>query len=135
MIPQDDSSAFAAEIADLHQFFQDWFTDPSGRVIDEFVGRLDPGFTIVAPTGQVSDRDTIVAAVKEMAGMRPVRITTTSAVLRYIAPVMLGTYVERHDLEAAVSERLATVGMVRDPATPAGFRWLFVHETWLGPGA
>lgn len=127
----DLSSEFAAEVADLHEFSQDWFTGSNGRSIEEFPDRLDLSFAIVAPTGDVSDRDTIVDLVRSAARSSQMRISTRDARLSYADPVMLGTYTERHESPDSVSERLATAAMVRDDSAPTGFRWLLVHETWL----
>ncbi|MDA2979667.1 MAG: hypothetical protein O3B42_07915 [Actinomycetota bacterium] len=129
----DESKEFAAEVASLHRFFEEWFNGSNRRAIEEFSDRLDQRFTIVAPTGEVSDCDTIVERVRRAAGTNTTRISTRDATLSYAGPVMLGSYIERHESGDTVTERLATVAIVRDNSIPTGFRWLLVHETWIEP--
>ena len=129
----DESTAFSAEVEALHRFFEEWFSDSNTRTIEEFADRLDQGFSIVAPTGNVSDRSAIVEFVRRAAGTSETRISTRDAKLTYVEPVMLGSYIERHESGETVTERLATVAMVRDDSIRTGFRWLLVHETWIDP--
>jgi hypothetical protein len=93
----DDSTDFAAEVADLHRFFEEWFSDSNTRTLEEFSDRLDQGLTIVAPTGQVSGRNAIVELVRRAAGTSTTRISTRDAGLSHAEPLMLGSYIERHE--------------------------------------
>jgi CDGSH-type Zn-finger protein len=123
--------AFVDEIADLHRFFQDWFTGRRDRAVGEFSDRLDPGFTIVDPGGTKHGKDQIVDAVEARAGGYEVAITTDQARLEQTETVLIGTYRERHDFKGNTTLRVATVEMVADESVPTGFRWLSVHETWV----
>lgn len=133
----DVAARFAAEVEDLHAFFEAWFSEPtneSTRSIETMRGRLDESFWIVVPDGTKLSRDRVVAGVEGHAGDRPTTITihdvqVSSDMARL--GLVLGTYIERHERDGVVTERLATAGMVEDEDTPTGWRWLFVHETWL----
>lgn len=122
--------AFAQEVADLHEFFEDWFHGRGSRKIEEFSDRLDAGFAIVSPHGHELDRDHIVGVVEARAGSYEGQITTTETVLHISDPVLVGTYREHHKFRGETTQRIATVSMVADISVPTGYRWLSVHETW-----
>ncbi len=128
----DAQSAFAQEIADLHDFFEDWFHGRGVRRIEEFSDRLDDGFMIVSPHGHELGKEHIVGVVEDRAGSYEVRITTTDAILHISDPVLVGTYREHHTFRGETTQRIATVAMAVDVSAPTGYRWLSVHETWIG---
>jgi hypothetical protein len=122
---------FAEEIADLHGFFDDWFAGRAGRNISEFADRLDPGFTIVNPHGEVVGKEALVGVFQQRFGAYAVAITTSGATLAMTEPVLLGTYEEHRRTGDEMTRLIATVAMVVDEQTPTGYRWLSVHETWI----
>lgn len=123
--------AFGDEIADLHRFFEDWFSGSGDRTIDEFSCRLDSAFSIVGPGGRKHGKEDIVRAVEARSGGYDVAITTSDVSLSLTDPVLVGTYRERHDFKGETTIRLSTVVMVADESVPTGYRWLSVHETWI----
>jgi hypothetical protein len=122
---------FAAEVAELHRFFEDWFSGSGERRIQEFSDRLDPNFAIVGPNGIKNDKDEIVRAVEARAGGYDVSITTTDAALDQAEPLMIGTYREQHVFNGDTTHRVATAVMIADESAPTGYRWMSVHETWI----
>ncbi len=126
----DLEHAFAREVADLHEFFEDWFHGRDGRKIEEFSDRLDTGFVIVSPHGHELGKEQIVAVVEARTGSYEAQITTTDAVLHISDPVLVGTYREDHTFRGETTRRIATVAMAVDISAPTGYRWLSVHETW-----
>lgn len=127
---RDLEHCFAREVADLHEFFEDWFHGRGGRRIEEFSDRLDTGFVIVSPHGDELSKEQIVAVVMARSGSYEAEITTTDAVLHISDPVLVGTYLEHHRFRGETTHRVATVAMAVDMSVPTGYRWLSVHETW-----
>ena len=127
----DVEQDFADEVADLHQFFEDWFRGTGGRSINDFADRLDAGFVIVNPGGHRLSREQIISVVEARAGGYDTAITTTHATLAMSEPVLIGTYREHQEFKGETTHLVATVAMVADTSTPTGYRWLSVHETWF----
>ena len=121
------------EIVRLHDFFQDWFNDEGNRSIDEFADALDAAFFIVSPLGTVSDRKAIVAMVANSRGRGPVGIRIENIELRRSdgSGLHVATYEEHQQRPDESAAMISTVGLAVDVARPGGYRWIFVHETWL----
>ena len=121
------------EIDELHRFFEAYFLGTEDA-IDRVEAALHPDFTIVGPTGVVSDRAATIEAIRAGHGhTASLRISTLDHQLLWANDeIVLASYIERHDLANAVNQRLSTVAFVVDPAGPNGLRWLRVQETWIG---
>ncbi len=126
--------AVAQEIERLHSFFEDWFNGVEGRTISEFADSLDDGFYIVSPEGTMSNAETIVETVDSRRGAWPVQIQIEQVYIRSDeGECLIATYEEHQSSATRSAVMLSTVGLVPDATRPGGFRWLFVHESWLVP--
>ncbi|GMQ93688.1 MAG: hypothetical protein BMS9Abin12_1168 [Acidimicrobiia bacterium] len=126
--------AVRTEIERLHRFFEDWFTGGDGHSITEFSDCLDTQFFIVSPSAETLDKETIVAGVVAHFGQGRVEITIENvSVAREDRGLIVATYEEHQHRQGQRTVRVSTVGMAADADTPGGYRWLFVHETWLVP--
>ena len=128
-----DRATVEQEVRRLHDFFADWFEGVDGRAIREFADSLDREFFIVSPEGLKSTKGEIVDGVTKLFGSGGVKITVRNVMIaRNDRGLVTATYEEHHDKGDYKTVRVSTVGMTCDADTPGGYRWLFVHETWLG---
>lgn len=126
--------AVRVEIERLHRFFEEWFRDGEGRSISEFADGLDSNFFVVSPSGGTMNRSAIVERVNELRGEETVDIRIESVELRHDVDGFLVATYEEHQMRGNESTvRVSTVGLVVDATTPGGYRWIFVHESWLKP--
>ncbi|MDK1011405.1 MAG: hypothetical protein QGM48_10110 [Actinomycetota bacterium] len=124
--------AVQGEVERQHRFFEDWFNGVEGRAIDELADSLDDEFFIVSPNGTISDRSTIVKMVEEHWGSEPVDIHIENVELKRDDPgLLIATYKEYQNRQAESAVIASTVGLVADSTKPGGFRWIFVHESWI----
>ncbi len=128
-----ERATIGKEIVRLHDFFQDWFNDDGDRSIEEFADALDARFFIVSPLGAVSNHKEIVAIVANSRGRGPVGIRIENIELRRSdgSGLHVATYEEHQQRPDESAVMISTVGLAVDTACPGGYRWLFVHETWL----
>ena len=128
-----DMQEITKEIERLHRFFEDWYNGVGDRTIDEFADSLDDGFYIISPAGEVSDKEGIVEMVRTHSGTGEVEIRIENVELPgWDEPgVRIATYAEHQVRSTGYTVMISTVGLIADSTRPAGFRWLFVHETWL----
>lgn len=124
--------AVQGEVERQHRFFEDWFNGVEGSAIDELADSLDDEFFIVSPNGTISDRSTIVKMVEEHWGSEPVDIHIENVELKRDDPgLLIATYKEYQNRGAESAVIASTVGLVADSTKPGGFRWIFVHESWI----
>ncbi len=127
-----DTEMVAREISRLHVFFEDWFRGDGSRSISELADSLDVEFFIVSPMGRKSNKASTVEGVRSLRGQRDVAIEIGHVVVERVDDsCVTATYEEHQTVGNQPSTRLSTVGMAIDEVAPGGFRWLFVHETWL----
>ncbi|MFV1961638.1 MAG: DUF4440 domain-containing protein [Acidimicrobiia bacterium] len=118
------------EIERLHQFFSDWFV---GRVDTNTFGycesALAPDFTMVMPDGCISDRHSIVEAIRGQYGARDdsFSIQVAPVACQRIGDVHVTRYEEHHH-GPDPSRRISTAVLTQ---TVDGYEWRTVHETWL----
>lgn len=122
------------EIVELHAVFEQYFlgaSDSLARV--EQV--LAPDFAIVGPDGRESDRATTMEMLRRGHGHTTSLVITISdsRVLIDTPDLVLGSYVESHELADRSHHRLATVVFARESSAPNGLVWRRVHETWVTP--
>jgi len=127
-----ETLAVTNEIVRLHDFFQDWFNGARNHLIDEFADALDDAFFIVSPRGTVSDKDSIVAAVRGHANTGPIEIRVEHVEVRASGELglVIATYEEHQERQVESAVLVSTVGLIADPSCPGGYRWYFVHETF-----
>ena len=133
---------FHDEVAAVHDFLTGWLNGSVPReaaVFAGFAAALDPGFTLISPSGEVAAHADILASIEQGHGSRgdatePFRIWIERPLVRErMHAHLLGSYEEWHRLRGATTARITTVLFRRDSGRPSGLRWLHVHETWL-PG-
>ena len=120
------------EVEKLHRFFDQWYNAACSQddlpVLED---ALDEDFSLVAPSGVVLSRREIIDVVTRGYGQRPgLEITVNHfATLLETPEVVVGRYVERHQLAEEVSERVS-LAVFRCATEDGRLRWVAVHETW-----
>lgn len=134
--------ALRDEIEAVHDFLTGWLNGTLPRdheTFSPFAAALDPGFTLISPSGEVTTGRDILASIEHGHGSRgdatnPFRIWIEQPrVAVRMHGHVLGTYEEWQSVRGATTARMSTVLYRRDSTRPTGLRWLHVHETWL-PG-
>jgi hypothetical protein len=118
------------EVIRLHRFFDDWYNGIPGLTIAEFAGAMDPQFTIVTPEGNLLDHSSIVAAVENGFGRGAITISVEDLHVEDLGTAVVCRYDEIQETPLGMTRRISTAVMVIDQATPGGYRWISVHETW-----
>ena len=119
-----------SEVVRLHDFFDAWYNGEEGLTIAEFADAMDPEFTIVGPDGRTLRRDVIVEAVRDAFGKGDISISVGNFVVFERTAYVVCRYDEVHTSNDEITTRLSTAVMEPDEATPGGYRWITVHETW-----
>jgi hypothetical protein len=129
-------SRASAEIVDLHRFFVDWFVETRADKADfsRFESVMGEGFGMIAPSGQILDRDAVVDHVREsratcdddfaisIEDIRPGWQADDTIVVCYIEAQLRGG---KH------SRRRSSAVFTTSSSTPNGVEWRHLHETWL----
>ncbi|MFT7464137.1 MAG: hypothetical protein ACI9EF_002486 [Pseudohongiellaceae bacterium] len=128
----------AAEIADLHGFFADWFV---GRIPNDaatFARCADVmarGFHIVSPSGIKTERDELLDSLRQAHNSNvsgELRIWTKSLTVRSLTETLaLAHYEEWQSGHHESRGRISSALLRAKPSAPHGVEWLSVHETWL----
>lgn len=120
-----------AEIEEQHALLDTWFRDGEGA-FDRFEAAVDPGFTIISPSGDRATAPEIIEVVRSGRRRAPEQtiVTTDHELLAEDAELVVARYVEHHRTRTVSTARWSTVVFRRDPSAPNGVRWLTVHETW-----
>jgi hypothetical protein len=131
-------SACENEVNDLHDFFVNWMgasVDREDVIFERFTGTLSDGFTLISPSGEITERDALVPELEASYASRPeFKIWIKNCQCKFVSDNhCLITYEEWQDIGGAGSSRLSTALFARRDNTPNGVEWLHVHETWL-PG-
>jgi hypothetical protein len=130
-----DFSAIRIEIVRLHDFFQAWFNGVEGPSLSDFSDALDSRFFMVAPSGTKIHKADVVNGVEIQFGKESAEINIRNVEIEHVDGwAVTATYEEHQIRDGDVSARLSTVSMVKDTDAPGGYRWLFVHETWIQAG-
>lgn len=125
-----------AEIIRLHDFFVEWMTGQLDKTDDNFArfsGSMSDDFYIVAPSGQLTERDALVNGLHATHNQRVgLRIWIENVALRHIlGDTVIATYEEWQTFDGKTTARLSTVVFTQDDSVPNGLLWRCVHETWL----
>ncbi len=131
-------TAVFTEVSTQHDFFTDWFSGnvpQDDHLFNQAVGnRLVPGFVNIQPAGVMLMRDDLMQQIREGYGKNPAfRIRVGNLQVHHQLPqsTILATYEEYQrgaQNSAPDNARLSTV-LLR--IADGGFKWLWVHETWL----
>ncbi len=132
------SEGCVAEIHELHQFFQDWFSGSlaaDDSSFDRFANALAEDFSIVSPEGTRRDRAELLPGLRSAHGTDPgTRIWIENAQLRWQrGAVALATYEEWQERGGQTTARRSSAVFEPAAEAPGGVRWIHVHEVWL-PG-
>ena len=125
-----------AEICELHDFFQAWFTGALANTDEQFARFADvmaEEFAIISPSGTLAERPTLLTGLRAAHGRQPgIRIWTQNHQLRHQAgDLALLTYEEWQTAATGTTGRLSTVLFQAQTEAPNGVASLHVHETWL----
>ena len=127
---------FERENIELHQFFQDWYNGVLAPKECEFArleNALAPGFTMVAPDGNLLHRGELVAGLRAAQHSREgMRIWIENVGVRHdLGKIFIVIYQEWQEIEGRITARLSSATFTSAKETPNGLIWLHVHETWL----
>jgi hypothetical protein len=129
-----------AEVIGLHEFLADWFNDAlpnTDAVFARFTSVLHPDFSMVVPSGEILDRDTVLGLVRaahaSATNTAPVRIEIRDLVERVVGDgVVFVTYEEwQFAGQHLQNGRTSTACFGPAPAAPNGVVWRHLHETML----
>ena len=124
-----------AEIVELHQFFEDWFSasEESSIDLDRFAEVLAPDFTMVGPDGRLVEAQELLAALREARGSKlGLRIWIDNVrVLHRSGDMTVALYEERQKSDGGESRRVSTAIFRNREHNPNGLEWLHVQEKWL----
>jgi hypothetical protein len=126
----------AAEINELHQFFEDWLTgtlSETDAAFERVERALGPRFRLIHPSGAWRSRDDILKGLRRGYGGQPdLTIRIRDVRLRETGEsLLLATYEEWQEAGDSSDARLSTVLFRRAEEGPNGLRWVHVHETWM----
>jgi hypothetical protein len=127
-------SNYAVEIIELHQFFQEYFTEIlPAKAISRFDQTLGAGFTLIESSGKIMDYDTIKQGIRQLHGQRQgLRIWIENIMLRQeLSDLLIATYEEWQEINEQKTQRACTVVFLKDEDAPNGLMWLHVHESGL----
>lgn len=129
------------ELAATHAFLVAWFAGLSPRseahLATHFVGRLDPGFQLIDPSGDIIDvarlGHELFAGHGSGVGFA---IEADNVRCRFAdGDIIIASYHEwqRNAVRATSRDngRIVTAVFRTDDAAANGVRWVHVHETWL----
>lgn len=114
-----------AEVADLHAFFERWFSGDAARdEIGRLTAALAPGFTLISPDGVVRSKAAVIATVDASHGRSLLAIEVRNLRLLAETPThLIARYEEWHN------ETVGRVSTVVFEHHDGALRWLTVHET------
>ena len=123
------------EVQELHHFFQQWFAGELPNTEDAF-GRfsqtLSPNFTIISPSGEITDRTTMEQLLRNAHGSGTVEIWIEQPQVRELsAGLILVLYEEWQRRDGRKTVRQSSALFRPNPKNPNEVEWLHVHETWI----
>ena len=128
------------EVIELHQFFEDWFNGslpPMEEPFRRFDSVMAPGFMIISPNGERTERGELVSRLREAHGIwrqnsRPGRIWIENLQVRHqVGNQAMVIYEEWQEIEGEARGRLSTAVLQQHSGAPNGLQWLHVHEVWM----
>lgn len=129
-------SRASAEVVDLHRFFVDWFNAASADNADfrRFERVMGEGFCMVAPDGQVLDRDAVLDHVSASRASCDGGFTISIEDIRagwQAGDTIVVCYVEAQQRAGKHSRRRSSAVFTTSSSGPNGVEWRHLHETWL----
>lgn len=131
----DIQSRCRKEVAELHEFFQDWFTGKlpdTDEEFERFPSVMNESFHIVSPSGIITSSDQILALVRSAHNSGEILIWIENHThLMTLGDIALITYEESQSREGDKRVLFSSALFREKEGTPNGLEWLHVHETWL----
>ena len=129
-------SRASAEVVDLHRFFVDWFVAARADTVDfsRFERVMGESFSMIAPSGQILDRDAVVAHVRESRASCDDGFVISIEDIRpgwQTADTIVVLYVEAQLRAGKHSRRQSSAVFTTSSSAPNGVEWRHLHETWL----
>jgi len=125
------------EIIRLHEFFVDWMTGILPKTdanFAQFADSLSEDFYIVTPTGQFTQRDTLVTRLYNTHNQRQnFRIWIKNVQIHHTSQdVIVATYEEwQESQDDNITALISTVIFIVDQSKSNDLQWQCVHETRL----
>jgi hypothetical protein len=121
----------------LHEFLAGWFTgtlEDVDSIFARFTEVVHPHFTMIVPSGELLDRETVVDSIRGAHRSAPEGFTIEiqRLVHRWVSgDTLVVTYEEHHRTEReTANSRVSTALLVRDATTRGGVQWRHLHETF-----
>jgi hypothetical protein len=129
-------SRASAEVVDLHRFFVDWFVAARADTVDfsRFEAVMGESFSMIAPSGQILDRDAVVDHVRESRASCDDGFAISIEDIHpgwQTADTIVVLYVEAQLRAGRRSRRQSSAVFSTSSSTPNGVEWRHLHETWL----
>ncbi|GAA4913498.1 hypothetical protein LX16_2222 [Stackebrandtia albiflava] len=124
------SDELATLVRELHDDLATWLGTPAApEVFARFAAAQHPDFTLVGPDGTVTDRESLLAELREarnaVPGMR-IEISDLHEVAR-VPEMVVVRFLETHHRGEGGNHRRVTAVLVREPG--GDWSWRTVHET------
>jgi hypothetical protein len=129
-------SKASAEVIDLHRFFVDWFVAARADKADfsRFETVMGEGFSMIAPSGHILDRDAVVEHVRSSRASCDDGFAISIEDIRQgwqDADTIVVFYVEAQLRGGKHSRRQSSAVFTTSSSAPNGVEWRHLHETWL----
>ncbi len=126
----------SAEVVDLHRFFVDWFVEARAGTVDfsRFERVMGEGFSMIAPSGQILDRNAVVDHVRDSRASCDDGFAISIEDIRpgwQTADTIVVLYVEVQLRAGKHSRRQSSAVFTTSSSAPNGVEWRHLHETWL----
>ncbi|MEI9428347.1 hypothetical protein [Mesorhizobium sp. Cs1299R1N3] len=126
----------SAEVVDLHRFFVDWFIAERADQVDfgRFEAVMGEGLTMIAPGGQILDRDAVIDHVRSSRATCDNGFAISIEDIRpgwQAAGTIVVLYVEAQLRAGKHSRRQSSAVFTTSSSAPNGVQWRHLHETWL----
>ncbi|PDQ17505.1 hypothetical protein CN311_29640 [Mesorhizobium sanjuanii] len=129
-------SRASAEVVDLHRFFVDWFVEARAdrADFDRFERVMGEGFRMVAPSGQILDRDAVLHHVRSSRATCDGDFAISIEDIRagwQTSDTIVVCYIEAQKRAGKHSRRRSSAVFTTSSSAPNGVEWRHLHETWL----
>lgn len=126
-------SNWETEVVELHEYFENYL---NGKIPADQTSRmhevLADAFTIVDPSGAISDKASTIGAISgqhgQLAGLK--MWITDLELIAEAGDLVVGRYVEHQEFGGDRNRRLSSVVFRAASQTPNGLQWTALHETW-----
>jgi len=129
-------SQASAEVVGLHRFFVDWFVAARADTVDfsRFERAMGEGLTMIAPSGQILDRDAVIDHVRSSRATCDEGFAISIEDIRpgwQSADTIVVFYVEAQLRAGKHTCRQSSAVFTTSSSAPNGVEWRHLHETWL----